>query len=86
MAGDSRVTLAVIGSKLDTLTQVLGSHIASDEEFQAEMREAMNGCDEYPGLRGRLDRVERTQKFQKWIGGSFLLGGIATFWTWLKGN
>ena len=80
----NKVTLAVIATKVDALTKVVEDHVVKDEEFQAEWREAINGCDEYPGIRGRLDRVEQTQRLQKWLSSAITVAGLGGFFTWLN--
>ena len=86
MATNGKVTLAILGIKLDALTKVVEDHVKKDEDFQDEWREAINGCDEYPGIRGRLDRVEQLQRLQKWISGTITVAGIGSFFAWLKGH
>lgn len=58
----SRVTLALIGQKLDTLSDQVIKHMAEDAKLFADIKESLDGCDEYPGVRGRLDRLEQAKK------------------------
>lgn len=59
---NGKVTLAVLGSKMDILTDLFKAHAKSDENLFQDIRESLDGCDEYPGVRGRLDRLEQKEK------------------------
>ena len=56
-----RVTLALIGQKLDILSEDLRKHMNEDHKMFTDIRESLDGCDEYPGVRGRLDRLEQSK-------------------------
>ena len=47
---------------------LLKGHIERDERMFTDLRESLDGCDEYPGVRGRLRDIENTVKLQKRIG------------------
>mgnify|MGYP001589020530 FL=1 len=86
MATNSKVTLALVCQKLDSHTAILEEHVKKDEKFQAEWLEAMNGCDEYPGLRGRLQRVEDVEASRKWHIRSLWATATAAVISWLAGT
>ena len=73
----------------------IDQHIADDAKMFHEIRESLDGCDEYPGLRGRISHLEnrmtdtdvsnlKTFKTQVKTIGS-VLAGIVGFlgWDWL---
>lgn len=59
---DIKLSLALIAQKLDYHNVLLLEHIRKDELFQSQLQEALDGCDQYPGVRGRLDRLEQAEK------------------------
>ena len=85
---NGKVTLAIIGHKVDTLADQVTQHMQEDRALFKEIREALDGCDEYPGVRGRLDRLEQSSKARDkhfWaIYGALISGLAALAFTWLK--
>ena len=59
---NGRVTLVLLGHKLDTLISQVSDHMHEDSRMFKDIRESLDGCDEYPGVRGRLDRLEQSKK------------------------
>jgi hypothetical protein len=62
---DDKVNLAVIASELRTLNKTVSEHLSEDRKLFAEIREALDGCDEYPGVRGRLYVIEEQERRRK---------------------
>jgi len=67
MAGKQTVTNAELGRKLDDAARIMCDHMARDEkQFDAILR-IFNGDDEgRPGIKTRLDRMERTLGTYTW--------------------
>jgi len=65
MKGNNRVTVALLGQKLEILTDMVDSHMQEATSTFKDIREALDGCDEYPGVRGRLLILEQTEKSRK---------------------
>ena len=61
----TKVTLAVLGQRMDDLTELVKSNIEKTEYTFKEIQESLDGCDEYPGVRGRLDRVEQSENTKR---------------------
>lgn len=73
--------------KIEQLTIAVNNRAEKADAFQKEMYEALNGCDEYPGIRGRLRDVEATTGIIKkvfWTVVTPVLGGLSAFifWKW----
>ena len=85
---NGKVTLAVIGHKVDALTDQVTKHMQEDQKLFSEIRESLDGCDEYPGVRGRLLILEQSKKSRDkhfWaIYGALISGLAALAFTWLK--
>ena len=83
-----KVTLAVIGHKVDALSDIVTQHVKEDRAMFHDIRESLDGCDEYPGVRGRLDRLEQAKKSRDkhfWVIYGALISGLAAVaFTWLK--
>lgn len=65
-AGNGRVTLALVGAKLDTLTELVKAHIAKDELLFKQIYDTLDGVGKDPGIRGRVDRLEQTEEGRRW--------------------
>jgi hypothetical protein len=65
MEADDRVHLAVIASELTRLRESVTAHLEEDRRLFKEIRESLDGCDEYPGMRGRLFVIEEQEKRRK---------------------
>ena len=61
----TRVTLAVLGQRMDDLTTIVKDNIVKSEYTFKEIQESLDGCDEYPGVRGRLLILEQSEKIKK---------------------
>ena len=84
---NGKVTLAIIGHKVDTLAEQVTQHMQEDQKLFREIRESLDGCDEYPGVRGRLDRLEQSKKSRDkhfWaVYGVLISGSILALIEWL---
>jgi hypothetical protein len=58
----AKVTNEVLDAKLTYLTGLIEKHVETDNAMFKEIRESLDGDDEYPGVRGRLDRLELATK------------------------
>ena len=86
MAQNSKVTLALACQKIDTLASSIETHIEEDSKLFADIREALNGCDEYPGVRGRLQRLEDVEASRKWHIRALWAAGTGAVISWLAGT
>ena len=68
----------------EMIYDLMKGHIDKDEANFKAIQESLDGCDEYPGVRGRLHALETTLKFQKRI--SWGVGGTLGLYliAWLK--
>jgi len=62
-----RVTLILIGAKIDTITETLDAHVIKDDSFQEALKISIDGYNDVPGLRGRIDRLEQSKRFMEKI-------------------
>ena len=62
---------------LDMVYDLLKEHVEKDSLMFKEIQQSLDGCDEYPGVRGRLDRLEQSAKRLKW-GITTALGAVIT--------
>jgi len=79
-------SLEVIEHKIDSLIKTMEDHCKKDEQFQTNIKETLDGCDEYPGVRGRLRDLEHTTATIKkvfWTIVTPLLAGFGGF-AWFK--
>ena len=85
-----KITMALISTKLDDLSELLSGHITKDESFHTSLQVAINGVDDYPGLRGRLDRLERSNATMNrvlWVFLSALVGLVtSTIYSLIRGT
>ena len=51
--------LIQLHTKFDILSRQVEDHMKDDKAMWNEIQESLDGCDEYPGVRGRLDRLEQ---------------------------
>lgn len=61
----TRVSLQSLSDKLELIHADVKDHIRDDTAMFRKIQESLDGCDEYPGVRGRLDRLEQTASRQK---------------------
>ena len=59
MEEDDKSTLMLVSSKIDDLTKIISEHVLKDDKFQRALQSSIDGSDDYPGLRGRIDRIEQ---------------------------
>lgn len=71
---DKKLDLLVM--KNDILATELKAHISEDRASFLQIRKSLDGRDEYPGIRGRLDRLEQ-RAFAKRRGLAYLWAAVA---------
>jgi len=53
---------AINTQKMDELSKDIKEHCQKDDDRFEHIQESLDGCNEDPGLRGRLDRIEQQMK------------------------
>jgi hypothetical protein len=67
-----KANIATVVEILERLEHKVDEHLIEDRAVFKAIRESLDGCDEYPGVRGRLDRLEQVEKRRgKLIGGLY---------------
>lgn len=66
-----KASVAIAIEILERLERKVDEHIIDYRKVTEDLRESLDGCDEYPGVRGRLDRLEQSKKRN-----SMLVGGL----------
>jgi CRISPR/Cas system-associated endonuclease Cas1 len=61
-----RITLALVAQKIDQLSAMVEQHVQRDDRQFDAMREALEGLQDRPGLKGRIDRLEQAQASRSW--------------------
>lgn len=60
-----QITNAVLADKLDNLTELVKSHIVSDEKHFESLNMFING-NGAPGAKTRIDRLEQVEQGRTW--------------------
>jgi hypothetical protein len=91
-----KASIATVVEILERLERKVDEHIIEDRSVFKDIRESLDGCDEYPGVRGRLDRLEKRLtdsdidglkmfRLQVKTLGTMLVGIIGFLgWDWLR--
>lgn len=85
-----RVTLDVLGSKMDNLIALVESPVESDERRFQSLHQLLEGLDDRPGLKGRLDRLEQAEGRRTWhirtLWGAVSTGAVGALLAWFVGR
>lgn len=82
MASD-RVTLAIINGQLTSLNATLLKHVEDDSKQFGLLRDLIQGQEDKPGIKGRLDRLEQEHASRIWHLRALWAATIGAFLTWL---
>ena len=74
------VRLKTLGVTLKEIKDLFDGHIREDRDVQLRLRYSIDGHDDEPGIRGRLQTLESFTSQAKWVTalsvGSIITGGI----------